>query len=311
MRIVCKIALIYCCWTSASIAGRAQSLDHKGKCDAVNLQVLGAGGPEINDGLASSSFLLWIDGKAKVMVDAGGGSSLNFEKSGASFNDIEAILLTHLHVDHSTAIPVYIKGAYFSGRQSNLWILGPDGGGQFPATVSFINALFSELQNSAYPYLADNLHQQSTSDFLMKPVTVSVKGKLWKKKLSQNLEVVAIDVYHGPVPALAWRINYGNCSITFSGDMNGSTGHLEKLAKNSDLLVANNAIPEDAGFIAKRLHMPPSKIGEIAAKANVKAILLAHFMNRTIHRIPETKRLISKQYSGKILIARDLMTVVP
>jgi len=75
----------------------------------MRLQVLGSGGLEINDGLASSSYLVWIDNKATILIDAGGGCSLNFEKSGANFNDLKVILLTHLHVDHSVELPVYIK----------------------------------------------------------------------------------------------------------------------------------------------------------------------------------------------------------
>lgn len=41
------------------------------QCADMQVQTLGAGGPEINDGLASSSFLVWINGKARIMVDAG------------------------------------------------------------------------------------------------------------------------------------------------------------------------------------------------------------------------------------------------
>ncbi len=280
-------------------------------CSGMQLQVLGAGGPEINDGLASSSFLIWINGKAKIMLDAGGGSSLNFEKSGAVFNDLEVILLTHLHVDHTASIPVYVKGGYFTDRQKNLLLFGPGAGGDFPSTDNFIAALFSSKRfngklKTVYPYLSDNFQQQTSTDFLIKPVSVEPQGRIWRKKLSENLTIAAIDVIHGPVPAIAWRVNYGQCSITFSGDMNGSSGHLEKLAKNTNLLVANNAIPQDAGRIAKYLHMTPIKIGEIAQKAKVGELLLAHFMLRTIHVIPQTMVLIKKNYQGSIRIGKAL-----
>ena len=40
-------------------------------CDAqgVWLQVLGAGGPELNDGFASSGYVLWHDGRSRVLVE--------------------------------------------------------------------------------------------------------------------------------------------------------------------------------------------------------------------------------------------------
>ena len=59
------------------------------------LQVLGSGGPEIiQDARASSSYLVWLNGKARLLVDAGGGSALNFGKSGADFKDLDAIVFS-------------------------------------------------------------------------------------------------------------------------------------------------------------------------------------------------------------------------
>ena len=273
----------------------------------MQLQVLGSGGPEIDDGLASASYLIWIDGKATLMIDAGGGSSLNFEKSSANFNQLQAILLTHLHVDHSAALPIYIKAGYFTGRTQNLPLFGPNAGGNFPSTENFVNALFSDQQLSAYPYLSDNLRQQPSTDFLVEPVSINPKDKIWKHKISDKLSISAINVIHGAIPAIAWKVDYGSCSVTFSGDMNGSSGNLEKLAKDSQLLVANNAIPEEAHAVAKRLHMSPSTIGKIAAKAKVKQLLLSHFMNRSKSVKAETKLKISESYSGEITLATDLL----
>ncbi|MDQ7084612.1 MAG: MBL fold metallo-hydrolase [Sulfurovum sp.] len=65
------------------------------------LQVLGSGGPESTDKRASSAYLIWIDGKSRILVDFGGGASLRFEEVGAEIEDLEVILLTHLHVDHT------------------------------------------------------------------------------------------------------------------------------------------------------------------------------------------------------------------
>ncbi len=287
----------------------AAKLKNNPDCQHVYLQVLGSGGPEINDNLASASFLVWINHKATIMFDAGGGSSLNFEKSSANFNDLKAVLFSHFHVDHSAAFPVYIKAGYFTGRNQNLPVFGPSSGGDFPSTEQFVSALFNDNQNSAYPYLSDNYRQQSSTEFLIQAKSISPDNHIWKKQLSHDLSIAAINVIHGPVPALAWRVNYKSCSISFSGDMNGSSGNLQKLAKNTDLLVANNAIPQEASFTARNLHMTPETIGEIAAEANVKKLLLAHFMLRTINNKPETVRLIQKNYKGEIILARDLMTV--
>jgi len=58
-----------------------------------------------------------------------------------------------------------------------------------------------------------------------------------------------------------------------------------------------------------QLHMPPSKIGEIAAKANVKALLLSHRMLRTLGKEKESERIIRKSYKGPIFWAEDLLRI--
>lgn len=47
---------------------------------------------------ASSGYLIWLDGKARVLIDAGPGSLQRFKQSGADFNDLSVLLFTHFHV---------------------------------------------------------------------------------------------------------------------------------------------------------------------------------------------------------------------
>ena len=39
-----------------------------------------------------------MDGKARVLVDAGGGSALRFGESGAQMADLDVVLFTHLQM---------------------------------------------------------------------------------------------------------------------------------------------------------------------------------------------------------------------
>ena len=311
MPIYLKIVFYTVCLLLASCSN-ADQMTYKtdnSLCQGISLQVLGSGGPEINDRLASSSYLIWVGGKARVLVDAGGGSSLNFEKSGADFNDLEAILLSHLHVDHSAALPVYVKAGYFTNRTNNLFILGPTAGGGFPSTEYFVAAFFSEKSNSVYPYLSDNFDRSNSDEFQVMPFSIDTDSNIWQRKISDQIKVSAITVQHGSIPALAWRVDVGGCSLTFSGDFNGSSGHLEKLAKATDLLVVHNAIPESADGVAKYLHAKPSIIGQIAKKSKAKKLLLSHFMNRTRQVKDQSQQLIQKNYNKPIILATDLMLI--
>jgi ribonuclease BN (tRNA processing enzyme) len=203
-------------------------------------------------------------------------------------------------------LPVYIKAGYFTNRESTLPIFGPIGGGEFPSTTEFVAALFSDQQKSVYPYLSDNYRQQPSTDFLIKASSVESNNKVWKTNLTDNISLLAINVSHGTIPAVAWRVNLYGCSITFSGDMNGTSGNLDILAKNTNLLIANNAIPENAHPAARRLHMMPTRIAKIAGNATPQKLLLSHFMRRTVDKKQQTISIIKKSYSGNIILAQDL-----
>lgn len=274
-------------------------------CDnkKITLQVLGSGGPEITDNRASSGYLIWINNQAKLLIDLGGGSMQRFESSGANLNDLDAVLLTHLHVDHSADLPVLIKGSYFTGRQNDLQIFGPTENQLMPSLTEFIEHLFSP--QGAYRYLSDYL--DGSEDYRIIAKNISAKGTEIKTLLKHpDYTISSVPVIHGPIPAIAWRIDIDDTSIVFSGDMNGSNHTLEKLAVDADMLVAHNAIPENAGRIARNLHMPPSVIGEIAAKAKIKTLILSHRMNRTLGKEEQTLSIIKKHFSGPVYFANDL-----
>ena len=66
-------------------------------------------------------------------------------------------------------------------------------------------------------------------------------------------------------------------------------------------MVAHNAVPEAAKGVERNLHMPPSVIGEIAATAKVKRLVLSQRMNRTLGREAESKRYIRAYCRGPLV----------
>jgi ribonuclease BN (tRNA processing enzyme) len=122
----------------------------------------------------------------------------------------------------------------------------------------------------------------------------------------EHLSAYAARVIHGSVPALAWRVEIGGKSIVFSGDTNGEGADLVRLAKDADLFIAHNAVPEGATGVERRLHMPPSVIGQIAQEAHVKRLVLSHRMLRTLGKEEQSLSEISLNFSGPVAFANDL-----
>jgi ribonuclease BN (tRNA processing enzyme) len=273
----------------------------------LHLQVLGSGGPEVQDRRASSSYLVWLDGKPRVLVDSGGGAALRFGESGAQVADLDVILLTHLHVDHTADLPALIKSSWFEDRVASLPVYGPAGNKVMPSTVSFMRSQFDPVRGT-YRYLGDFLSPLGKTTYKLKPFDVIMKKGQTRKTVFSNarLTIDATTVEHGPVPALAWRVEANGKSITFSGDTSGRRGNLEALAKNTGLLVAHNAVPENSGATELALHMPPSVIGRIAQHAGVQQLVLSHRMLRTLGREDETLGIIRKSYNGPVTFANDL-----
>jgi len=267
----------------------------------IELEVLGSGGPEI-DGRASTSYLLWIDNKAKLIVDMGSGSMLRFEESGAKLETLEAVVLTHLHIDHSVDLPSFVKAGYFSQRTKSLDIIGPDDNWYFPSTSEFVENLFGS--SGAYRYMKDVLDEKNDS-FQIIPFDIDEKTTREYKSFTLTM----IPVHHGIVPALAVRIDVQGKSILISGDTNNKDHSLEKLAKDVDLFVAHHAIPQYAQGYATELHMKPTEIANIAKKSQVKEVLLTHRMKRTLGAEKGTLGTISKIYKGKVSFAEDKMKV--
>ena len=269
---------------------------------AVSLQVLGSGGPELDDGRASTGYLVWIQNKARFIVDTGPGSSVIFGQSGANFSDLKGILFTHFHADHSGDFPAFIKGSYFTDRQADLPVFGPDKGWKMPSTSMFVKLLFEE--QGAYGYLHDYL-DASDGDYSLVAHDVPLKQKqITRYEIDTQTHISAIPVHHGPVPAIAWRVDIGACSLAFSGDMSNRYGVFADFAKGADILVMHNAVPEHAGEIARNLHMTPSEIGKIAKQAKAGQVLLSHFMKRT-ENTAATLEQIGKYYQGRVTLAAD------
>lgn len=273
--------------------------------EGVAAQVLGSGGPELQDKRASSSYLVWEEGRARVLVDAGGGSALRFGESGAQMSQLDALLFTHFHVDHSGDFAALIKSSWFEDRQRPLPIYGPPGNDFMPATTEFVSDFFAE-KRGVYRYLSELLVAGEEGSYKIQPHNVVASSTPAAVFRSGGLAVSAVRVVHGPVPALAWRVEAGGRAIVFSGDTNGEGEGLMRLAANADLLIAHNAVPEGATGVERRLHMPPSVIGRIAQEAHVKRLVLSHRMLRTLGKEEQTQSEIKKRYSGPIEFANDL-----
>ncbi len=80
--------------------------------------------------------------------------------------------------------------------------------------------------------------------------------------------------------------------------------HLVGLARDSDLLICESALPDE---MKTRGHLTPSLAGQIAEQSRTKKLVLTHFY-------PECDRVdiesqCRRAYSGPLVLAEDLMRI--
>jgi ribonuclease BN (tRNA processing enzyme) len=294
-----------------STARVAYPLDCPGR-DDLAVQVLGSGGPIADDARASAAHVVWIDGASRILIDAGGGAFLRFGEAGARFEDLDFIGLSHFHTDHSADLPALLKSGWFSDRSRPLAVAGPGPGGPFPGLQAFLSSLL-DAQNGAYGYLPGYLDGSAgLVQLTALEVAAGAGGSVaLSREISPRFTVDAQHVPHGIVPALAFRVRVGDRMIVFATDQNGEDPAFAEFARDADLLVMHMAVPQDAGEAARRLHATPDRIGQVAAAVEAKALVLSHFMARSLRNLDENLARVRAHFKGPILVARDLTCFLP
>lgn len=276
------------------------------------LQVLGSGGPIAEADRAGTSYLLWIDGEPRLLIDAGAGSFLRFAQAGASIAALDAILLTHLHADHAGDLAGILNSGGFEPRTEPLAVIGPDAAPRFPGTAEFLARLLSK-ESGAFAYNGGFIDGTENKPRLEPRDIETAEGSADAAGLdvSNDYSVMAIPVNHGVVPALGYLVELGpelgGGSFVITGDQSAASERfLERLTGSEPtILFAHHVINGEAGQ-PRGLHRTPAEIGELAGAINPDRLVLTHNMERSLSRIDDGKAAIGQSYSGRVSVAADL-----
>ena len=297
-----RLAVI-CALASFSIVPSAAAQS----CEAspVAVQVLGSGGPRVSRDRASASYLVWLAGRARILVDAGGGAYVRFGESGASLDDLSLIAISHLHPDHVSDLPALFWSIDQTRKDPPLPIAGPSGNDLVPGFETFLKVVFDQT-NGAFRVLGGMVGGSGRGVPLEVIVTDVKKGEPSMVFNRQGITVTAIGIPHGDIPALAYRVQAQNKSIVFSTDQNGSNPSFVEFARGADVLVMHMAI---AAGTTSPLHAAPAVVGRIAQDAHVGRLVVSHIGQFDLNAaIADVKKF----YTGPLTIGADLQcTPVP
>lgn len=246
----------------------------------VTVQILGSGGPAINRERASTSYLLWIGGQAKILVDIGGGTYLRFGQSQAKLSDLALVAISHLHPDHVSDLPALLwvsqqvrtEPLPIIGPSAGKGVAGPAGNDVAPDFPTFLSRLFDD-KNGAFPAMGGALGGRGNGVRLNVSVVDVMKAEPSPVFEGQGLKVTALGIPHANMPTLAYRVETQDGSIVFSSDQNGTNPNFVDFARNANVLIMHLNAPVGS---TNPLHAAPAVVGRIAQESNAGRLIVSH-----------------------------------
>lgn len=271
--------------------------------DPVAVQILGSGGPVANVDRASAGYLVWLDGRARILVDAGGGTFLRFGQAQAKLSDLSLIAISHLHPDHVSDLPALLWLSNLS-RKEPLPISGPSGNDAVPDFPKFLGRLFDE-KTGAFQMLGGTLGAPVPPgiggavrlDAGVVDVTKSQPSTVFDKG---GVTVTAMGIPHGNIPTLAYRVQARGVSIVFSSDQTATNPKFVEFARGANVLVMH--LTTGAGQ-THPLHASPPAVGRVAQDARVGRLIVSHIGPFDLEAAIAELR---KSYTGPLTVGADL-----
>jgi ribonuclease BN (tRNA processing enzyme) len=250
------------------------------------------------------------------VLDCGLGVTRQFARTGIPFRALKAIFITHHHPDHNIEYGPLLVLGWIGGMPQRVRVYGPP-----------------PLAQMTADYLRS---AKTTIDFWAEDFHIPPLGAIETHELPQagavmqdeNVKVTSVLVQHPPVtPAYAYRFDFQDRSIAFSGDTVGLEA-VAAMAKGADILV-HEAIDMPAieaymraqiargtpgnldAFMAhmRADHTPAEEVGRIAQEAGVKTLVLSHLAPGEGVRDERWRDAAAKNFKGEIIVGRDLMVI--
>ncbi len=237
----------------------------------MKLIVNGCSGGYPSSSRACSSYLLKVNGK-NIVFDLGPGSLINLQKN-IDIEEIDLIVLSHLHYDHYSDL---LSMSYSSGMRakSNISV------NKIPIIFPFNDNTDSFIRTSDR-FEAINLKENIVFEF-------------------EGIKFEFFITSH-PVECYAVRLSFGDKIFAYSGDMSYTTPNIDSIFENADLAVL------DCGELdfynrTQKAHLTPKECYSVCNRNNVKKAILGHIIphysiekyNEECFNLPEWNYIIAK-----------------
>lgn len=242
------------------------------------LDVLGCSGTYPVPGNAATGFLVRSE-DSKIWIDAGTGTFANLQKH-ADYRTLDAVLLSHLHLDHILDLfPLYYALRYSVEKlaPTKIKVFAPEG------TESSLGAFVSKAHDPFGDYL--------------------VFGPIGDGSIA-GIDFTFVRARH-PVPTYAMRIEHDGKSLGYTADTAPSDA-VTALMKGVDILIAE-ATMQAPDELMVAVHMTAREAGEMASRAGARRLLLTHIWPGLDPDV--SVAMASERFSGEVAALHEGMTL--
>jgi ribonuclease BN (tRNA processing enzyme) len=242
------------------------------------LTVLGSAGSHTGPGSACSGYLFRADGR-QLLVDCGNGSSANLQRF-TRFEDLDAVLITHRHVDHCIDLIGMYYGLRFhrdGAKRVDLYAAGE--------VVETLTSLLSSDSELGFLEAFDVREVAGGDRFEVGPMRIELA-----------------DSIH-PVPTVSVGVEYDGVRVVYSSDSAGGEG-LQHFARGADLFLCEATWQGDAGDHPDGLHLTARDAGRVATAAGVDRLVLTHILGSLDREVSRDQA--AETFTGELEVARDL-----
>jgi ribonuclease BN (tRNA processing enzyme) len=250
----------------------------------MKLTILGSG-TAIPSPRRGAPGLLLRSAERTLLVDCGPGSLRSAARHGVGPGDIDGVLLTHFHHDHTLDLRLLLFALRSLGYE-----------GRPPLTIS---------APRGFAALLDEWFGAADGEWL-RPTHYELRVNELPEGESEvnGLTVTAISVDHTDA-SLAYRIREEPSGpvLAVSGDTAYCDGAIEA-GRDADVYVLECAVPDAEPF---GKHLTPKKAAEVAARANPEKLVLTHFYP-SVEEEP-IEEVVARRFGGEIRLAADGMEI--
>jgi ribonuclease BN (tRNA processing enzyme) len=291
------------------VRAQERKMDSASAGRGVFIVFLGTGMPRPDPQRQGPSLAIVANGKAYI-VDAGVGlvrqAAAAFQRgvSALQANKLDIAFLTHLHSDHTLGLPDLIFTPWVMHRTAPLELYGPVGTQAMAENIEKAWAEDIQIRVEGLEHNTRTGHQVIVHE--IQP------GVVFR---DANVKVTAFAVKHGSwKEALGYRFDADGKSIVISGDTR-SVESVVQACDGCDMLVHEvySGTPRDAADAAYffSFHTSAAELGEIAAKAKPKLLVVWHYVPLQNVNQEEMVDEIQRNFRGIVVVANDLDVIWP